>query len=289
MAMFKLHDLPQEFLEYMVDIMHKEGHHYFYHDDAQYKDEQVVIGPKRLFLGFTIRLFLYNKDQSGYAKLATEWKSSVGQTWHLVTEFRDKSVWYSGRKRFTIKDDKQSVGTLPDDSVYALCIRVLTKKEFQALLNDKPFYKIDVENTINYTWTFRIKVVGQILLGMSITSDTVPRADPLWGRRCCLLNLWMPLGTIGVYTCALVDNTKENWLELTHANGSKTQNYFSHGNLPNGTILHYTIRLSFSEYIISSDFDTTIAPQKSHEPNYINVYFSEALNIINFDVDVPYT
>ncbi|XP_070381292.1 phospholipid-transporting ATPase ABCA3-like isoform X4 [Dermacentor albipictus] len=31
MAMFKLHDLRQEYLEYMVDIMHKEGHHYFYH------------------------------------------------------------------------------------------------------------------------------------------------------------------------------------------------------------------------------------------------------------------
>ncbi|XP_054921401.1 uncharacterized protein [Dermacentor andersoni] len=211
MAMFKLHDLPQEYLEYMVDIMHKEGHHYFYHDDAQYNDEQVVIGPDQLFVGFTIRLFLYNKDQSGYAKLATEWKSSVGQTWHLVTEFRDKSIWYAGRRRFTIRDDSKSVGTLPDDSVYTLSIRVLTDKVFQALLNEQPFYQIDVEDTVNYRWTFRIKVQGQILLGMSTTSDTVARTDDLWGRQCCLRNLWMPVGTIGVYTCALVDNTQETY------------------------------------------------------------------------------
>nr|XP_054920668.1 uncharacterized protein LOC126518276 [Dermacentor andersoni] len=149
MAMFKLHDLPQEYLEYMVDIMHKEGHHYFYHDDAQYNDEQVVIGPDQLFVGFTIRLFLYNKDQSGYAKLATEWKSSVGQTWHLVTEFRDKSIWYAGRRRFTIRDDSKSVGTLPDDSVYTLSIRVLSTEVFQALLNEQPFYQIDVEDTVS--------------------------------------------------------------------------------------------------------------------------------------------
>ncbi|XP_054920696.1 uncharacterized protein [Dermacentor andersoni] len=109
------------------------------------------------------------------------------------------------------------------------------------------------------------------------------------GRRCCLLNLWMPVGTIGVYTCALVNNTKENWIELTHANGSKTSHHFSHEKLPKGTLLHYTIRISFTKYIVSCDFDKTIAAQESEKPNYINANFSEALNIINFDVDVPYT
>ncbi|XP_070381835.1 uncharacterized protein [Dermacentor albipictus] len=289
MALFKLQGLPQEFLEYMVDTMHKEGHHYFYHDDAQYKDEQVVVGPDKLFIGFTVRLFLYNKDQSGNAKLSTEWVSFVRQKWRLETEFYDKNIWYSGRSRFTIKDDRKAVGTLPDDSVYTLSIRVSSKREFQALLNEKPFYTIDVENTVDFTWTFRIKVVGQILLGMSTTSDTVPRAGNLWGRECCLKNLWMPVGTIGVYTCELVDNTKENWVKLTHGDGKITSHYFSHGSLPNGTLLHYTIRVSFTEYIVSTDFDKTMVTQESDKPNYINAFFSDALNIINFDVDVPYT
>ncbi|XP_070381839.1 uncharacterized protein [Dermacentor albipictus] len=189
MPMSKLNDIPQEYLQYMVDIMHKEGHHYFFH----------------------------------------------------------------------------------------------------ALVNEEGFYKHEKRNVIGHKCYFYIEADGLLLLGLSIASETVPRAANLWGRRCCLWNLKMPVGTVGVYTCALVDNTKENWIELTHANGSKTSHHFSHAKLPNGTLLHYTIRISFTEYIVSTDFDKTIVPQESETPNYINAFFSEALNIINFDADVPST
>ncbi|XP_054920107.1 uncharacterized protein [Dermacentor andersoni] len=240
MAMFKLQGIPKDYFQYMLNIMHKEGHHYFYHDNAQYKDEKVVPGPDQLFVGFTIRLFLYNKDQSGHAKIGAQWTSKIGQQWRIVAEFRDKAIWYAGKTRFKVGEYTGSNRTVPEDTLYTLAIRAKTDAVFQ-------------------------------------------------GVQCALSNLWVPVGTVGVYTCALVDNTKENSLELTHANGAKTSHHFSHGNLPNGTLLHYTIRLSFRQYIISTDFDPMIYLQDSHEPNYINAYFSEALNIINFDADVPYT
>ncbi|XP_054921402.1 uncharacterized protein [Dermacentor andersoni] len=289
MAMFKLQGIPKDYFQYMLNIMHKEGHHYFYHDNAQYKDEKVVTGPDQLFVGFTIRLFLYNKDQSGHAKIGAQWTSKIGQQWRIVAEFRDKAIWYAGKTRFKVGEYTGSNRTVPEDTLYTLAIRAKTDAVFQALLNEDPFYEVDVENTLDYAWDFHIKAEGQILLGMSLTGEAVPRPKNFWGVQCALSNLWVPVGTVGVYTCALVDNTKENSLELTHANGAKTSHHFSHGNLPNGTLLHYTIRLSFRQYIISTDFDPMIYLQDSHEPNYINAYFSEALNIINFDADVPYT
>ncbi|XP_070381838.1 uncharacterized protein [Dermacentor albipictus] len=239
MPMSKLNDIPQEYLQYMVDIMHKEGHHYFFHDVTQFEDRQVVKGPDKMFVGFTIRIFFYSKDQSGNAKLFA-YKGVGDHRWLIGAEFLDKGIWYHGRKPFELRDYKRAHISLPDDAVHSLAIRVITE-------------------------------------------------DILEGRRCCLWNLKMPVGTVGVYTCALVDNTKENWIELTHANGSKTSHHFSHAKLPNGTLLHYTIRISFTEYIVSTDFDKTIVPQESETPNYINAFFSEALNIINFDADVPST
>ncbi|XP_070381307.1 uncharacterized protein [Dermacentor albipictus] len=283
MPMSKLHDIPQEYLQYMVDIMHKEGHHYFFHDVTQYEDD--VIGPDKLFVGFTIRIFFYSKDQSGHAKLAAYWSSG----WQIATEFRDKSIRYAGHTGLAPIEYKSAHISLPDDAVYSLAIRVTGKDIIEALVNEEGFYKHEKRNVIGHPCWFYIKADGLLLLGMSIASETVPRAANLWGRRCCLWNLKMPAGTVGVYTCALVDNTKENWIELTHANGSKTSHHFSHAKLPNGRLLHYTIRISFTEYIVSTDFDNTIVPQESETPNYINALFSEALNIINFDVDVPYT
>ncbi|XP_070381836.1 uncharacterized protein [Dermacentor albipictus] len=289
MAKFKLNDMPQEYLQYMLDIMHKEGHHYFYHDDAQYRDGLVVKGPEKLFIGFTIRLFLYNKDQSGYVKLGAEWISRIKETWRLVAEFREKAIWYAARKRLYLKDATGAPLTVPDNTLYSLAIRVKTKSRFEAFKDEEPFYDIDLENVVNYTWDFHIKVVGQVLLGMSITSETASRPDDAWGRRCCLWDLELPVGAIGVYTCELVDNTKNNWIQLTDSKDKKTSHYFNHGNLSNGTILHYTIRLSFREYVVSTDFDPELFKQQSDKPKYINAYFSEALNIINFEVDVPYT
>ncbi|XP_065308020.1 uncharacterized protein [Dermacentor albipictus] len=289
MAKFKLNDMPQEYLQYMLDIMHKEGHHYFYHDDAQYRDELEVKGPDELFIGFTIRLFLYNKDQSGYVKLGAEWTSGIRLKWRIVAEFREKAIWYDGRTGYYLRDATGAPLTVPDNTLYSLAIRVKTNAIFEALKDDKPFYEIDMGNVVNFAWNFHIQVVDQVLLGMSITRETASRPDDAWGRRCCLWDMKLPVGAIGVYTCELVDNTKDNWIELTEEEDKKTTHYFNHGNFPNGTILHYTIRLSFRDYIVSSDFDPAVFPQQSDKPNYINAYFSEALNIINFDVDVPYT
>ncbi|XP_070381567.1 uncharacterized protein [Dermacentor albipictus] len=289
MAKFKLHDMRQDYLQYMLDIMHMEGHHYFYHDDAQYRDELKVKGPDKLFIGFTIRLFLYNKDQSGYVKLGAQWKSGIWPTWKIVAEFREKAIWYVKQTRSNFYEKTGRALTVPDNTLYSLAIRVKTNSIFQALKDDKPFFEVDLENVVNYAWNFHIQVLGQVLLGMSITRETASRPDDAWGRRCCLWDMELPVGAIGVYTCELVDNTKDNWIELTEAEDKKTSHYFNHGNFPNGAILHYTIRLSFREYIVSSDFDPAVFPQQSDKPKYINAYFSEALNIINFDVDVPYT
>ncbi|XP_070381834.1 uncharacterized protein [Dermacentor albipictus] len=288
MPMSKLNDIPQEYLQYMVDIMHKEGHHYFFHDVTQYNERQAVIGPDKLFVGFTIRIFFYNKDQSGHAKLAAYW-SSRENGWQIAAEVRDKSIRYAGKTSLEPLEYKSAHISLPDDAVYSLAIRVIEEDTLEALVNEEGLYKLERRNVIGYKCYFHIEADGLLLLGMSIASETVPRAANLWGRRCCLWNLKMPVGTVGVYTCALVDNTKENWIELTHANGSKTSHHFSHAKLPNGTLLHYTIRISFTEYIVSTDFDKTVVPQESETPNYINAFFSEALNIINFDVDVPST
>lgn len=288
MAMFKLHDLPQEFLEYMVDIMHKEGHHYFYRDDAQITDELEMTGPERLFVGFTIRLFLYNKDQSGHSKLEVEWRSAFfQQPWRVTLEYYEKRVKYTGIDRFST--DVKEYEAIPDDAVYSLGIRVVSDRVFQALFNESPTGELDVEATLNDVWTFHVKVEGQVLLGMSMNSESVPRPDNQWGRRCYLKHLWMPLGTIGVYTCKLVDNTKPNWIELTHADGTQTSHHFGHGDLPNGTLLYYTIRLSFKTFIITCNFHPTIMLQETDKPNFIEATFSEALNIINFDVDIPYS
>ncbi|XP_070381814.1 uncharacterized protein [Dermacentor albipictus] len=291
MAKFKLNDMPQEYFQYMLDIMHKEGHHYFYHDDAQYRDGLKVEGPDELFVGFTIRLFLYNKDQSGSVKLGAEWKSKIGQAWRIAAEFGGKAIWYVVKTRYDIYDSRKKAKdlTVPDNTLYSLAIRVKTDSIFETLKDDESFYEIDMGNILKYTWYFHIKVVGQVLLGMSITSETASRPDDAWGRRCCLWDLELPVGAIGVYTCELVDNTKKNWIQLTDPKDKKSTHYFDHGNLSNGTILHYTIRLSFREYVVSTDFHPELFTQQSDKPTYINAYFSEALNIINFDVDVPYT
>ncbi|XP_070381832.1 uncharacterized protein [Dermacentor albipictus] len=251
MAKFKLNDMPQEYFQYMLDIMHKEGHHYFYHDDAQYRDGLKVEGPDELFVGFTIRLFLYNKDQSGSVKLGAEWKSKIGQAWRIAAEFGGKAIWYVVKTRYDIYDSRKKAKdlTVPDNTLYSLAIRVKTDSIFETLKDDESFYEIDMGNILKYTWYFHIKVVGQVLLGMSITSETASRPDDAWGRRCCLWDLELPVGAIGVYTCELVDNTKKNWIQLTDPKDKKSTHYFDHGNLSNGTILHYTIRLSFREYV----------------------------------------
>ncbi|KAL3251360.1 hypothetical protein MRX96_055110 [Rhipicephalus microplus] len=34
-----------------------------------------------------------------------------------------------------------------------------------------------------------------------------------WGRSSYFRNYWLPIGTIGILTCDIVDNSKENWMD----------------------------------------------------------------------------
>ncbi|XP_054918487.1 uncharacterized protein [Dermacentor andersoni] len=162
----------------------------------------------------------------------------------------------------------------------------------QGYLNKHLLHTGSVEKIPGYTWQLTLQNEHQKLLSVHLTFEEPPdtlKLSDYWGTKSYLENQWVPIGTVGVFECALVDKSAPHWLKITDSQGYEQQVEFQSGSLTQDSELCYNIRLSPVAYIVTTSFDyTSKTIYDSSGAYYIRVKFSPAVYIKRYDMKIPY-
>nr|XP_037289949.1 uncharacterized protein LOC119184757 [Rhipicephalus microplus] len=252
-------------------------------DDAQYPSKATLVLPD-YFVGMTIRLFVYKRDDEGQATINVEYYKAL-RYWNALVEYRDHRFRFYSKSGGT-GNTSYEINDVPESKFYILGIKCKDQANFEAYVNEMPVGSVNVSQILNYTWTLYLTASGQYMISFHMINEDGAVPNGYWGRSSYFRNYWLPIGTIGILTCDIVDNSKENWMDhwVGPRDNDSKRFKFNHGSLKKDTRVYYTIKLYTSAFAFSCSFENTIYVEPTNNPHYIQPYFSEALNIENFDL-----
>ncbi|XP_054918486.1 uncharacterized protein [Dermacentor andersoni] len=278
------------YLALLGEVLQQPGHHYIYHNETQYKTEQRFSIMSDIGAGFTARAFYYNKDNRGTSDISIYYKSGA-EAWYMEMNYEKGKVSAIHRKRVKGSTESPDI-QIANDSFYSFAVRCKDEEFMEGYLNKHLLHTGSVEKIPGYTWQLTLQNEHQKLLSVHLTFEEPPdtlKLSDYWGTKSYLENQWVPIGTVGVFECALVDKSAPHWLKITDSQGYEQQVEFQSGSLTQDSELCYNIRLSPVAYIVTTSFDyTSKTIYDSSGAYYIRVKFSPAVYIKRYDMKIPY-
>ncbi|XP_075532197.1 uncharacterized protein LOC142564890 [Dermacentor variabilis] len=283
---------PTAYLALLGEVLQRPGHHYMYHKETEYPTERRMAILSNIGAGFTARAFFYNKESSGLSDISVYYKSGA-QTWYMEMKYEKAKVSAVHRKGPSFSGSTESPDTqIENDSFYSFAVHCKDDEFLEGYLNKDLIHTGSVSRISGYTWDFTIQTKQQKLLSIHFTYEDPPeglQVSNYWGTKSYLKEHRVPIGTVGVFECVLVDKSAAHWLKITDAKGDEHQLDFDSGSLKNGSELCYNIRLSPVAYIVTTSFDytskTIFDPKDAY---YIRAEFSPAVYIKRYDMKIPY-
>lgn len=289
--------IPTDFLAFQQEVASKEGFHY-YLPPGQHCYMPAFKTPYPGVVGFTVRIFCF-KDREYCAPVITfSWRDYVLALYETAVGIEDNYMTMKYQKH-TGKPTEKSNIKVETGTYFSIALRVKDTQHLSVFYNRREFNFAWMKETVDTTWNVGVSAYCPTM-SAHITRETEPFPSGYWSKKFYVEHITLPIGTIGVYTAKLVDNTAKNVIYLKP--DYSEQEYaleFSHGSLPNGTLLQYTVRITNTESIVTASFDRTVhRVGKSttkvvffvshYYPTRINASFSSAVHPLTLECQVPY-
>lgn len=293
---YSFSSIPTDFLAHQHEVGSKEGLHYYFPPGQHFRAPDYYTLDS-VVVGFTVRLFCFYDSSSCVPVVTFYWKNIVA-TYKAAVGI-DKYHLAMHYQKHTGPHEEVSNIKVEKGTYMSIAVRVKDTQHLSVFYNRREFNWVWVKDSVNTYWIVSSSSPCPTL-SYHITRETEAFPYGYWRKQFYLKHIYLPNGTIGVFTVKLIDNTAKNIIYLSPDYSEKAYPLeFSHGSLPNGTLLQYTVRLTSTESIVTASFDRAVHRvgktvyyvafiKSTHYPRYINASFSSAVHPLTLECKLPY-
>lgn len=270
---------PAQIQAHYLSILENQGIHYTFQSGRQW-NESTNLMPRPLYLGYTIRVFLYAGELEGI-NFITPFAYGVFTNAYSKLSNNGRELW-NGNEKTTF--------SVQNREIYSIGMRVQDSSYFQYYRNDNYMGRSVGLSTSNITshnqdWYLWMATSGQTVLSLHFSNETKVTVDISY--QPFMKDVRTPPGTYVIYTLRAKQDVTIVWGSLDQADKPVTFQFDA--TVASGTAIVVTYRRTLQEHIVSSRFtDKPVVVKPYSLFDRIELRWAAALEVLHAQFVLPY-